>query len=491
MTQVSSARSIKKNAFMNAVLTASGLLFPLITFPYVSRVIEPGGTGKVSFAASVVSYFIMFSELGIPIYGIRECARLRDDRQALSKTVQELFFINLIMCMFSCMAFIISLFLVPKFAQDKPLFLIAGTALILNCMGMEWMYKGLEEYSYITVRSLIFKVIALILMFVTVKTVKDYRMYSVVTVLSGYGSFVLNFMRIRKYIDPVSLKDMDLKRHMKPVLTFFAMSVATTVYLSLDTVMLGFMKGDDEVGYYNAAVRIKSVLTAMVTSLGAVVFPRSAYYIENGKKEEFAGLTHKAMNLVCLVSLPLVVYFCIFANEGIRLLSGTLYGASVVPMQIIMPTVFFIGMTNIIGVQMLLSLGREKDVLSAEIAGAVVDVVINILLIPRFGAAGAAAGTLAAEIMVWIVMIIRVAALREDIYKHIYKNVKITVIALALLISSAASMWLKFTGLGFFWVLLISSVIFFGVYGAVLVIGKEMTIISIWADIRRKLSGDR
>lgn len=476
---------------MNAVLTASGLLFPLITFPYVSRVIEPGGTGKVSFAASVVSYFLMFSELGIPIYGIRECARLRDDRQALSKTVQELFFINLIMCMFSCMAFIISLFLVPKFAQDKPLFLIAGTALILNCMGMEWMYKGLEEYSYITIRSLIFKVIALILMFVTVKTVKDYRMYSVVTVLSGYGSFVLNFLRIRKYIDPVSLKDMDLKRHMKPVLTFFAMSVATTVYLSLDTVMLGFMKGDDEVGYYNAAVRIKSVLTAMVTSLGAVVFPRSAYYIENGKKEEFAGLTHKAMNLVCLVSLPLVVYFCIFANEGIRLLSGTLYGASVVPMQIIMPTVFFIGMTNIIGIQMLLSLGREMDVLYAEIAGAVVDVVINLLLIPGYGAAGAAAGTLAAEIMVWIVMIIRVAALREDIYKHIYKNVRITVIALALLISSAASMWLKFTGLGFFLVLLISSVIFFGVYGSVLVIGKEMTIISIWADIRRKLSGDR
>ena len=194
MTQVSSARSIKKNAFMNAVLTASGLLFPLITFPYVSRVIEPSGTGKVSFAASVVSYFLMFSELGIPIYGIRECARLRDDRQALSKTVQELFFLNLIMCMFSCMAFIISLFLVPKFSQDKPLFLIAGTALILNCMGMEWMYKGLEEYSYITVRSLIFKVIALILMFVTVRTVTDYRMYSVVTVMSGYGSFVFNFL---------------------------------------------------------------------------------------------------------------------------------------------------------------------------------------------------------------------------------------------------------------------------------------------------------
>ena len=168
------ARSIKKNALMNAVLTASGLLFPLITFPYVSRVIQPVGTGKVSFAASVVSYFLMFSELGIPIYGIRECARLRDDRKALGKTVQELFFINLIMCMFSCMAFIFSLFLVPKFAQDKPLFLIAGTALILNCMGMEWMYKGLEDYSYITIRSIVFKFIALILMFVTVRNLRAY-----------------------------------------------------------------------------------------------------------------------------------------------------------------------------------------------------------------------------------------------------------------------------------------------------------------------------
>lgn len=157
--------SIKLNFIMNAILTMSQFIFPLITFPYISRVLEPEGTGMVSFATSVVAYFCMFSQLGIPTYGIRACAKVRDDREELSRTVQELFLINLFMCVLVYVSFFISLFAVPRFAQNKILFLIISSSILFNAIGMEWLYKALEQYSYITIRSIIFKLIAVIAMF--------------------------------------------------------------------------------------------------------------------------------------------------------------------------------------------------------------------------------------------------------------------------------------------------------------------------------------
>lgn len=395
-------KSIKLNFVMNIILTMSSFIFPLITFPYVSRVLLPVGTGKVSMATSVITYFSMFAQLGIPTYGIRACAKVRDNREKLSKVAQELLIINIIMSMISYMVLIILLFYVPKFRCEKELYVMLSFNIILTSIGMEWLYKALEQYTYITVRSVIFKFIALIFMFFLVHKQTDYVIYGGITIFAASASNILNLINAHKFINLKPVGNYNFRRHLKPVLIFFAMSCATTIYTNLDTVMLGFMTTDTDVGYYNAAVKIKVILVSVVTSLGTVLLPRASYYIQRGELKEFHRITRKALNFVFLMATPLFVYFIYFAKEGIFFLSGNNYVGSIIPMQVIMPTLLLIGITNILGIQILVPPGREKIVLYSEIVGAVVDVIINALLIPVYASTGAAIGTLVAEFAVFV-----------------------------------------------------------------------------------------
>ena len=275
-------KSLKLNFVMNAALTMSSIIFPIVTFPYVSRILMPSGTGRVTFATSLISYFSIFAQLGIPTYGIRACAQVRDDRAKLSKTVHELLIINLIMSFFVYIFLGVALVTVPRLFEDRILYIIISSTILLNVIGMEWLYKGLEKYSYITIRSIIFKFIALIAMFVFVHKKDDYIIYGAISIFAASASNILNIIHARKYIYFSFIGHYDLRKHLKAVLVFFAMSCATTIYTNLDTVMLGFMKSDIDVGYYNAAVKIKVILVQVVASLGGVLLPRCSYYVEKG-----------------------------------------------------------------------------------------------------------------------------------------------------------------------------------------------------------------
>lgn len=461
--------SLTLNFVMNAILTMSQFLFPLITFPYISRILLPTGTGKVSFATSVVSYFALFAQLGIPTYGIRACAKVRDNRKALERTVQELFLINLIMSILAYIVLFLAIAFVPRMRQEKALFLIVGLTILFNAIGMEWLYKALEQYTYITVRSIIFKLIAVVAMFVLVHEQKDYVIYGGISILAASASNVFNFFHAHKYVSIKPVGSYNFRQHLKPIVIFFAMSCAATIYTNLDTVMLGFMTSDAEVGYYNAAVKIKSILVSVVTSLGVVLLPRASYYVECKLMDKFCRITHVALNFVILISVPLMVYFILFAKEGIFFLSGAEYEASIVPMQIIMPTLLFIGLTNIMGIQTLIPLGKEKVVLYSEIAGAVADLLLNVALIPSMASAGAAIGTVVAE---GVVFAVQFWALRKEVLSS-YQKVRYGTIVLALALAIASCLWVKTTALGSFASLLVSAILFFAVYGGVLVLRKE------------------
>lgn len=466
-------KSLKINFIMNAFLTMSSFIFPLITFPYISRILLPEGTGKVSFATSVISYFVILAQLGIPTYGIRACAKVRDNREELSKTAHELLVINIIMCCFSYLILGILLMTVPKFKSEKTLLIIVSLTLLFNTIGMEWLYKALEQYMYITIRSIIFKVIAVIAMFLLVHEKSDYIIYGAISIFASSASNIFNLINVHKYINLKPIGNYNLKQHLKPVFIFFAISCAATIYTNLDTVMLGFIKTDSDVGCYNAAVRIKSILVSIVTSLGVVLLPRASYYLEHNMISEFYKITKKAINFVFIIAVPLMAYFILFAKEGIFLLSGSAYIGAVKPMQIIMPTLVFIGLTNIMGIQMLVPMGKEKIVLYSEIAGALVDLVINIVLIPRWASAGAAIGTLVAEIIVWIV---QYCALRKDV-KSAYLTIDYKTILWAILMAIVGVVWVKTLSINVFFKLIISAVMFFGIYFGVLMIRKdELTI---------------
>lgn len=475
-------KSLKLNFLMNVMLTMSSFVFPLITFPYISRILLPIGTGKVSFATSIVTYFSMFAQLGIPTYGIRACARVRDSREKLTRTAQELLGINLIMSVISYVVLFILLFTVPKFRAEKNLYVILSFTIILTAIGMEWLYKALEQYTYITIRSVIFKFMALIAMFLLVHKQKDYVVYGGITIFAASASNVLNLLNAHKYIDLKPIGNYNFKRHMKPILIFFAMSCATTIYTNLDTVMLGFMSTDTDVGYYNAAVKIKVILVSIVTSLGTVLLPRASYYIQQGKLDEFRRITKKALNFVILLAMPLMLYFIYYAKEGIYFLSGNAYSGSIVPMQVIMPTLLLIGITNILGIQILVPMGREKVVLYSEIAGAIVDVIVNALLIPKYASTGAAIGTLVAE---FAVLVVQYWTLKNEV-RNSFEQIHYIRIAIALVLGSVASLWVKLLSLGNFITLVISAALFFGVYVVVLLIFKEEMVLEILGTFKLK-----
>lgn len=475
--------SITFNFIMNVLLTMSSILFPLITFPYASRVLLPEGIGKVSFATSLISYFSLFAQLGVPTYGIRACARVRDDREALTRTAHELLAINLIMSVVSYAVLFLALLFVPRLQEDRALYITISATILLTSLGMEWLYKALEQYSYITIRSVVFKFIALIAMFLLVHEQEDYVIYGGITILAASASNILNFLNVHKYIDLKPVGRYNLARHIKPAVIFFAMVGATMIYTSLDTVMLGFMKTDVDVGYYNAAMKIKTTLVSIVTSLGAVLLPRLSYYIEHDMTEDFQRVSRKSFDFVFLVALPLTVYFIFFAREGIYFLSGPEYEGSVIPMQLIMPTLVLVGLTHMFGLQILVPRGRENMVLCSYLVGAAVDLVLNAILIPEYASAGAAIGTLAAELAV---MIVQAAALKEEAL-DLFRRVHYLRIGLALCLATVGSLWVKTLGLHVFFTLLLSAVLFFGIYGVCLILAGEELVMEVLKKVLGKL----
>ncbi|NJP39859.1 flippase [Oscillospiraceae bacterium HV4-5-C5C] len=466
--------SVKHNFVMNLVLTASSFVFPLITYPYISRVLQVVANGKVSFATSILTYFAMFASLGIPTYGIRVCAQVRDDKEELSRTVHELLVINLVSTVVTYLAFFLSLALIPNFKENRELLLVNSLSLILNTIGVSWFYSALEQYNYITIRSLIFKSISVILTFLLVRNERDYVAYAAILVLSTGGSNILNFIHLRNFIIFKPVGHYNFKRHLRPIFIFFGSAVASSIYVNLDTVMLGFIAGSEQVGYYQVATKIKLLLTSFVTSLGAVLMPRLSYYVEKGRKAEFDMVIVKSFNFVLIVASSLVCYFIIFAREAILVLAGSSYMSSVLPMQIVLPSVLFIGLSYITGLQILTPLMKEKKMLISYIVASIVSFSCNLVLIPFIKASGAAISTTLAEFTVLILQ----CAFLWPILKPLMKTISIWKTFLALTISNLAIIILKkimtiYLQQHPFIILLISSIIYFGLYLSVLYLLQE------------------
>lgn len=469
---------------MNFILTISNFIFPLITFPYVSRVLQAEGVGTINFATSIITYFSMIGMLGIPTYGIRACAKVRDDKEKLDKTVFEIMLLNSLVMGLSLILLFISVISIEKLASEKVLYLVLSSTLVFNVLGVDWLYRSLERYTYITIRSILFKLFSVILMFLFVRTSDDYVIYGAITVVAAVGSNLLNFINLRKIISLRPINELNIFQHLKPTLTFFLLTVSTTIYLNVDTTMLGFIKGSKEVGYYSAAVKVKQILVSVVTSLGAVLLPRLSYYYEQGKMEEFERLTQKALNFVFIISLPMVTYFILVSKQAILFLSGESFLPAVLPMQLIMPTVLFIGLSNLMGIQILVPTNREKLVVYSTIVGAVVDIIVNVFAIPALGASGAAIAGTIAECSVTIVQFF---FLKEFILP-IFKKIHFGKISLSLVLATLLTITLlSVIQLNVFWTLAVSASLFFVVYGISLFLQREEFVVEIWNLILSKV----
>lgn len=466
--------SVGYNFIMNAVLKLSAFLFPLITFPYVSRVLGPEGNGKIAFAVSVVYYFTVVASLGIPTYGIRACAQYRNDKKALSRTVQELLIISSVLTVVSYLALFAAVLLIPRLRENWVLIAVCSSSLVLTTMGVEWFYQAIEQYDYITVRNLSFKLLSVVMMFLWVRRAEDFILYAGIQVLGTVGSNVLNLIRLREYITLRPVGNYHLGPHLKAAASFFLLTVAATVYTNLDTVMLGFISGDTEVGFYTAAVKMKNILVSAVTALGAVLLPRASFYIQQGKKAEFRQITDKAFRFTFLAALPLSAYCILQATEIITLLSDTEYLGAVPAMIAITPTILLIGLSQITGIQILVPLGLEKYTILSTAAGAVTDLVLNALLIPTYGALGAAIGTLVAEA---VVLGVQVFFLRKSEYLRQDSRDLLKILVSTAVATGALALFAYAVPIGSVLMrLCCTAALFFGIYGSLLLVLKESLV---------------
>lgn len=278
---------------MNMILTSSAFIFPLITVPYVSRVLEPSGTGIVAWAQTFVSYFSLIALLGMNVYGVRECARVRDDRAKLSQLVQELSTILLISTSVVYVVFLVSIFLIPRTREDISLMLIFSVSIWLASCGMEWFYQAIEQYGYITVRNIALKFVALILMFAFVRSSEDYRIYGITIVISGYGANIFNILRLRKFVDFSLHRKLNLRRHLKPMMSFTVSSISSGMYIQIDMLLIGFMCSNVVIGLYQLVIKIKTLCITAVNSVGSVMLPRLSYYESKGGHEQTTRLIGK------------------------------------------------------------------------------------------------------------------------------------------------------------------------------------------------------
>jgi O-antigen/teichoic acid export membrane protein len=476
-------KSIKLNALMNTIRTISTMIFPLITFPYTSRILGPEGIGKVSFATSFVSYFILLASIGIPLYGIREIARVRDDKKKLNELTQELFVMQLISSVIISLIFIVLIFMNGKLSDEKILFFIVSFSIILTTMGMEWLYQGLEQYSYITIRSIIFSTISTIAIFIFIHSKQDYIISAAIGVIAALGSSVLNFYNARKILFAKRTEPWNFKRHIKPLAIVYLMNFIISIYIQLDTVMLGFMSSAKNVGYYASGLKINKMLLALVTSLGSVLLPRLSYYIANDMKDEFHKMLKKSFEVIWILCLPIVAALMLLSKEIIVLFAGYQYLPASICIIVTAPIILFIGLTNIIGIQILYPLGRDKEVVYSVAAGAIVAIILNLFLIPYLAYIGAAIAILTSELVVLIVQIIliskeyRVLMPYNTIRKYLIATL-IMVVLIVLIKIEISQYWLR---------LLIAVPSGVLLYFGMLLLMKEPLVLEIIIKVKEKI----
>ena len=393
----------RRNLFYNTLLSVSQVLFPLITFPYSSRVLGPEGMGAVNFADNFTTYFLLVAALGIPLYGVREIAKVKDQPQALAKVFSELLFIHLATSVIAVvMLFGLSFFL-NRLHSDFALYQIGMGVVLGSVFIAEWFFQGTEQFKFIAIRSVVIRVFTIALLFLLVHRPEDKLLFYGLNLIAVLLAAATNMYAIRKMLR-FTFRNLNFKRHFKPLFIIFSNSIVTTVYLVFDTIILGFLTSDQYVGYYSASMRISKLSLAVIAALSTVLLPRLTMAFKNQKFDEAGVLLEKSMNFVIFLSVPIALGTLCLSKEIIMLFAGDQYLPAVLSLQVSCFIVIFVGLAQVFSHQMLLPLHMEKKILFASIFGVVVSLVLNFALIPIFQHVGAAISSLATEAVVTLVL---------------------------------------------------------------------------------------
>lgn len=394
--------SLKKNVLYSSILTCSKYIFPLITFPYVSRVLGVTNIGTCNFVDSIINYFTLFSMMGIGTIGIREIAACGNDINRRSKVFSNLFWLNSIATLIASVILLIAIFTVQQLYEYRKLLFIGFIKLATSFLAIEWFFKGIENFKYITNRSIAVKSIYVIAIFIFVRDKDDIIIYYFLSGLfiTSINAF-LNINYARKFVHLIC-KGITFKPYLKSYFTLGAYSILTSMYTTFNTAYLGFGGGTKEVGYYATATKLFTIILSLYTAFTAVMMPRMSSLLAKGKIEEFKSKLKTSEDLLMAFTMPLMVLGFIFAPEIIRIISGKGYEGAIIPMRIIIFLVFIIGYEQILVIQTLTPLKKDKAIFINSIAGASVGILLNLVFVPHLKSVGSAIVWLCSETSVLI-----------------------------------------------------------------------------------------
>lgn len=464
-------KSLTSNAIYNVIYKCLNLLFPLITMIYVSRILLPVGVGKVAAAQNIVQYFVILAALGLPTYGVKKIAECTDDKEKSSRVFSELFAINAISTIICSFFYIMMVLAVPYFHTRIAITLIVGIQLFANIINIDWLYQGFEEFRYIMYRSLAVKLIALISVVIFVRTKEDYIIYALITTLSLVLNYTFNIYHCHKYVS-LKFKHLNIKQHLKPVLTLLATTIAIEIYTLADTTMLNYFKGDEVVGLYTNASKSSSILRMMIASICAVFLPRLNYHYSHDDFAKFNNLANKGLSLLINISLPIAVGLFLLADNCILILFGSDFQPAIITLRILSLSLITVALSNFMGYQILVTVNKEKIVLYSTILGAIVNVVLNFLLIEKFSQNGAAVASVITESCVVLYQFYYVKKLISIDHSNI-SSLLIPIISMVLVIVTikfwVANVWLE-TIISF-----VAGILVYGFIGVLC--GNEMIVI--------------
>lgn len=391
--------SIKKNFAYKSVLTLSTYLINFITFPYVARVLGVERIGLVNFVDNTVNYFLLFATMGVGLLGVREIAAVKEDKKRRDQVYSSVLALNLLFTLVSLGIYLLCVVTIPKLYQYDELFYIGTAKILFTVFLVEWFFTGVENFRYITLRIILIKVLYIISVFLFVRDTSDYRLYFILTVGVVVLNALINQLYIRKFVR-VRWNNIQLFKYLKQNVTLGIYTLMTSMYLTFNVMYLGLVSNNTEVGYYTTAFKLYSVVLGFFTAFTNVMLPRMSSLLANGEKDRFQELVNRSFSVMSTCCIPLILCSMIMAPQIVYILSGPGYEGAILPMRIIMPAAFAVGVAQVLAIQVLMPMKKDKVLLVASIIGAVVSLLINLLVVPYIESVGSAVVLLCSEAVV-------------------------------------------------------------------------------------------
>lgn len=390
-------KSIKANIVLNALKGAFSILFPLISFPYISRILGVTNIGRYNFASSIINYFLLIAGLGISTYAIREGTKYRNEKAIITRFASEVYSINIISTIVSYASLFLCLIISNKLYSYKNLIVILSIQIAFQTIGIEWIYSIYEDYLYITLRSFIFQIVSLASMLLFVRKSEDVNTYAFITVISSVGSNVFNYFHAKKYCSIRFTTNANLKIHLKPIFILFAVALTVTIYVSSDITILGFLKDDITVGIYSTSVKVYTVVKKLLSSILVVSIPRLSLFWGRGKIKDFNHTAKDIYATLISVLMPTIVLIILLRKEIILILANESYIAATSSLSILSIALFFCMGAWFWGQCILVPMRQEGIVFKITIISAIINIVLNFILVPLWAENATALTTVIAE----------------------------------------------------------------------------------------------